>query len=283
MVVYVMNTAAVANSAAPFTEERLEGIRKLFNGVPTYDINLRGSRLQTIEFLDARGTQLKTSRLNTFLSFVAGFSVVLFPATDFTILPQGWEYVKMISLTKSFYHTADVDSSAVAVSHHCKLLNSHQLLARVGSLRRQGRPTITSNYMSRENDTPTTPTGYKALMRNMIADTMSWSEFLFEKVLVDIDRKEGISVIVKGRLASNTARRTNGVMRTPYVFTARVLHGIMGVDLGDLTFRDIELREDMFVLQWVKTAMNHLSEKVPGMQQRLNVEVMDHSENKDDA
>ena len=74
-------------------------------------------------------------------------------------------------------------------------------------------------------------------MRNMIAESMSWCEFLFEKVLVDIDGTEGVSVIIEGRLASNTARRTNMVMRIPYVFTARVLHGIMGVNLGDLTFR----------------------------------------------
>ena len=56
VVVYVVNTATVANPAAPFTEERLEGIRKLFDGVPTYDINLHGNRLRTIEFLDSHGT-----------------------------------------------------------------------------------------------------------------------------------------------------------------------------------------------------------------------------------
>ena len=100
--------------------------------------------------------------------------------------------------------------------------------------------------------------GYKALMMNMIADSRIWAEFQFELVLVDIDRTEAVGVIVKGRLASNTTRRTNtGVS---YVFTARVLAGIAGiagVNLGGPAFRDIELSQDIFVSQWAKTTMNH--------------------------
>ena len=117
----------------------------------------------------------------------------------------------------------------------------------------------------------------------MIADSNSWSRFLFAKVLVDIDGTEAVDVIVRGRLVSNTARRTNGVSRTPYIFTARVLNGVNNVDLGDLTFRDIELREDAFVSQWAQTAMKHLSGKVPGIQQGLYTDAMNNSENEDNA
>ena len=72
----------------------------------------------------------------------------------------------------------------------------------------QGRPSNTSNFTSRENDAPSTVAGYRALMRNMIADSRTWSEFHFERMLVNIDVTEAVGVIVKGRLASNTTRRT---------------------------------------------------------------------------
>ena len=107
-----MNTATAAKPAAPFMEERLEGIRKLFDGIPTYNITLRNARQETVEFLNTLGAQLTPHRLKSFLSFVAFFSSVVLvskvetiedsnnflrpylPATDFTVLPQGWEYVK---------------------------------------------------------------------------------------------------------------------------------------------------------------------------------------------
>ena len=114
MVIYVVNTATAANPAATFMEERLEGIRKLFDSIPTYNITLRNARQETVEFLNTRGAQLTPHQLKCSLSFVAFFSVVLvskveriqdsnnflrpyLPATDFTVLPQGWKYVKMIS------------------------------------------------------------------------------------------------------------------------------------------------------------------------------------------
>ena len=112
--------------------------------------------------------------------------------------------------------------------------------------------------MSQENDAPTTVAGYKALTRNMIADSRTWAEFQIGQVLFDIDWIEAVGIIVKGWLASNTTRRTNtGVS---YVFTARVLAGIAGiagVNLGGPAFRDIELSQDIFVSQWAKTTMNH--------------------------
>lgn len=191
MVIYAVNTSTATNPAAPFTEERLGVIRNLFDNIPTYNITLRNARQDTLDYLDIRGAHLTLIFLKNFLSFVAGFSVVIvtkvetiedsnhflrpyLPATNFSILPEGWQYVKMILLAKSFYHTGDVDSAAVAVSHHCKLLNVHQLLALVEPLRRQDRPTNTANFISRQNEAPTTLAGYKALMTNMIADSNSW-------------------------------------------------------------------------------------------------------------
>ena len=121
--------------------------------------------------------------------------------------------------------------------------------------------------------------GYKALMMNMIADSRIWAEFQFELVLVDIDRTEAVGVIVKGRLASNTTRRTNtGVS---YVFTAMVLAGIVGVNFGGPVFRDMESSQDIFVSQWAKTAMNH--QKVLGMQQWLYGDVVGQDDNEDDG
>ena len=101
----------------------------------------------------------------------------------------------------------------------------------------------------------------------MIADSRTWTEFQFEQVLVDSDGTEAVGVIVKGRLASNTTRRTN--IGVSCVFTARVLAGIAGLNFGGSAFRDIELSQDIFVLQWAKTAMNHQNGKVLRMQQRL--------------
>ena len=149
----------------------------------------------------------------------------------------------MISLTKSCYHSADVNSASIVVNHYCRLLNAHRL----EPPRAQGRPFNTSNFMSRENDPPITVSGYRALTRNMIADSRTWHEFQFEQVLVDIDVTEAVGVIVKGRLANNTTRRTNtGVS---YVCAARVLAGIAGVIFGGPAFRDIELSQDIFVSQ----------------------------------
>ena len=189
-------------------------------------------------------------------------------------------------LTKAFFHTADVDSSAVAVSHHCKLLNATRLLSRVEPLRRQGRPSNTSNYMSRENEAPTTLAGYKALMKNMLVNSQSWHEFIFEKVLLTgVDGVVGnvIGAVMKGRLASNMATRVNGVMRTPYVFTVRALHGVLNNDLGDQLFIDVEVGESDFVSQWAQTAMKHLNGKIVGIQQRTYTDVTGHSDSDDEA
>jgi len=191
----------------------------------------------------------------------------------------------MISLAKSFYHTADVDSSAVAVSHHCKILNAHRLLAQVEPLRRQGRPTNTSNYMSQENEARTTLAGYRALMKNMIVSSRSWSEFNFEKVLLTgLDGIEGdvLGAVIRGRLASNVTTRTNGVLRTPYVFTVRALHGRLNNDLGDQIFIDKDLGENDFVSQWAQTAMNHLNGKLAGIHQSLYTNGPD-SDSEEDA
>ena len=86
--------------------------------------------------------------------------------------------------------------------------------------------------MSRQNDAPRNAAGYKALMRNMIFDSNSWSAFMYKKCLVDIDGALQIGVVVSGRLATCTQVRTNRVQRTPYIFTVRVLNGIRDVDLG---------------------------------------------------
>ena len=51
-----------------------------------------------------------------------------------TVLPDDWGYVEIVLLTKSSYHTCDVNSVLIAVSHHCGLLNVPQLLARVEPL-----------------------------------------------------------------------------------------------------------------------------------------------------
>ena len=192
----------------------------------------------------------------------------------------------MVSLTKSFFHTADVDSSAVAVSHHCKLLNATRLLATVEPFRRQGRPTNTSHYMSQDNEAPTTLAGYKALMKNMLVNSRAWSEFAFEKVvLTGLDGVVGnvVGAVVKGRLASNATTRVNGVVRTPYVFTVRALHGVMNNDLGDQMFMDIEVGESDFASQWAQTAMNQLNGKIVGMQRSSYTDVMGHSDSADDA
>ena len=118
-------------------------------------------------------------------------------------------------------------------------------------------------------------------MRNMIADSRTWAEFQFERVLIDIDGTEAVGVIVKGRLANNTTRRTNtGVS---YVCAARVLAGIAGVIFGGPAFRDIELSQDIFVSQWAKTAMNHPNRKVLGMQQRLYGDVVGHDDKEGDS
>ena len=150
-------------------------------------------------------------------------------------------------------------------------------------LRRQGRPTNTANYMSRQNDAPRNHAGYKALMRNMIVDSNSWSGFLFEKCLVDIDGALQIGVIIRGRLATGTQVRTNGVQRTPYIFTLRVLNGVRGVDLGGEPFRDVELNEDVFVTQWAETAMRHESGKIAGIQQGLYTGATGENDDGDDA
>ena len=298
MMVFVVNTATVTYPAATFTEARLDEIRNLFSSTPTYNITLRNGRQH--DFLEMSGNQLSPYRLKQFLSFVAGFSVVIvckvtrieeanfflrpfLPASNFDVLPEGWQFIKMISLTKSFYYTGDVDSAAVAVSHHCNLFNVHQLLARVEPLRRQGRPTNTANYMSRQNDAPRNPAGYKALMRNMILDSNSWSAFMYEKCLVDIDGALQIGVVVRGRLATGTQVRTNGVQRTPYIFTVRVLNGIRDVDLGDEPFRDIELNENAFVNQWAETAARHESGKIPGIQHGLYTGATGENNDEDDA
>lgn len=303
MMVFVVNTALAENPAAPFTEERLEGIQRLFEPFPTYKIMTRGIRQGYTDFSSMRGPQLSTLRLKTFLSFVGSFSVVIvmkverpedsnlflhpyLPVTDFSVLPRGWEYIRMVSLTKSFFHTADVDSSAVAVSHHCKLLNATRLLATVEPFRRQGRPTNTSHYMSQDNEAPTTLAGYKALMKNMLVNSRAWSEFAFEKVvLTGLDGVVGnvVGAVVKGRLASNATTRVNGVVRTPYVFTVRALHGVMNNDLGDQMFMDIEVGESDFASQWAQTAMNQLNGKIVGMQRSSYTDVMGHSDSADDA
>ena len=109
MMVFVVNTATATYPAAPFTAVRLDAIRNLFDSIPTYNITLRNARHDTHDFLDMSGTQLKPYRLKQFLSFVASFSVVIvtkvgriedvnyflrpfLPATNFDILPEGWQY-----------------------------------------------------------------------------------------------------------------------------------------------------------------------------------------------
>lgn len=72
-------------------------------------------------------------------------------------------------------------------------------------------------------------------------------------------------------------------MRTPYIFTFRVLNGVREVDLGDDTFRDIELNKDALVRQWAQTAMRHESGKIAGMQQQLYTGAMGQNGNEDDA
>ena len=72
-------------------------------------------------------------------------------------------------------------------------------------------------------------------------------------------------------------------MRTPYIFTVRVLNGVREVDLGDDTFRDIDINEDAFVKQWAQTAMRYESGKIAGMQQQLYTGAMGQNGNEDDA
>mmetsp|Transcript_6305 Transcript_6305/g.9269 ORF Transcript_6305/g.9269 Transcript_6305/m.9269 type:complete len:138 (-) Transcript_6305:48-461(-) len=137
--------------------------------------------------------------------------------------------------------------------------------------------------MSRQNDAPRNPAGYKALMRNMILDSNSWSAFMYEKCLVDIDGALQIGVVVRGRLATGTQVRTNGVQRTPYIFTVRVLNGVRDVDLGDEPVRDIELNENAFVNQWAETAARHESGKIPGIQHGLYTGATGENNDEDDA
>lgn len=77
MMVFVVNTATTMYPAAPFTAVRLDAIRNLFDDIPTYNITLRNARHDRHDFLDMSGTQLTPYRLKQFLSFVAGFSVVM--------------------------------------------------------------------------------------------------------------------------------------------------------------------------------------------------------------
>ena len=74
-----------------------------------------------------------------------------------------------------------------------------------------------------------------------------------------------------------------GVMRTPYVFTVRALHGVLNNDLGDQMFMDIEVGESDFASQWAQTAMNQLNGKIVGMQRSSYTDVMGHSDSADDA
>ena len=185
-----------------------------------------------------------------------------------------------------FLISSDVDSSTVAVSHHCKLLNARRLLAQVEPLRRQGRPSNTSNYMSRENEAPTTTAGYKTMMKDMMVNSGSWSEFTFEKVL--LTGLEGVvgdvmGAVILGRHASNATTRINGVTRTPYVFTVRALHGMLNNNLGDERFIDIELSESDFVSQWAKTAIQQLNGKIVGIQQSSYTDVTGNSDSEDEA
>ena len=106
---------------------------------------------------------------------------------------------------------------------------------------------------------------------------------LFEKCLVDIDGALQIGVIIRGQLATGTQVRTNGVQRTPYIFTLRVLNGVRGVDLGGEPFRDVELNEDVFVTQWAETAMRHESGKIAGIQQGLYTGATGENDDGDDA
>eukprot|EP00814_Leptocylindrus_danicus_P002593 CAMPEP_0116039864 /NCGR_PEP_ID=MMETSP0321-20121206/23927_1 /TAXON_ID=163516 /ORGANISM="Leptocylindrus danicus var. danicus, Strain B650" /LENGTH=117 /DNA_ID=CAMNT_0003519389 /DNA_START=475 /DNA_END=828 /DNA_ORIENTATION=+ len=117
----------------------------------------------------------------------------------------------------------------------------------------------------------------------MILDSNSWSAFMYEKCLVDIDGALQIGVVVRGRLATGTQVRTNGVQRTPYIFTVRVLNGVMDVDLGDEPFRDIELNENAFVNQWAETAARHESGKIPGIQHGLYTGATGENNDEDDA
>mmetsp|Transcript_4709 Transcript_4709/g.7129 ORF Transcript_4709/g.7129 Transcript_4709/m.7129 type:complete len:146 (+) Transcript_4709:6-443(+) len=88
--------------------------------------------------------------------------------------------------------------------------------------------------------------------------------------------------VIRGRLASNVTTRTNGVLRTPYVFTVRALHGRLNNDLGDQIFIDKDLGENDFVSQWAQTAMNHLNGKLAGIHQSLYTNGPD-SDSEEDA
>jgi len=140
--------------------------------------------------------------------------------------------------------------------------------------------------MSRENEAPTTVSGYKTMIKEMIVNSRSWGEFTFEKVLLPgLDGVVGdvMGVVIEGRLASNVSTRINGVTRTPYVFTVRALNGVLNNDLGDQTFIDIELSESDFVSQWAETAIQQLNGKIAGIQQRSYTDVTGNSASEDEA
>lgn len=81
------------------------------------------------------------------------------------------------------------------------------------------------------------------------------------------NRAEGI-ILQEGALG------VNGVQRTPYIFTLRVLNGVRGVDLGGEPFRDVELNE---------AAMRHESGKIAGIQQGLYTGATGENDDGDDA
>ena len=166
-----------------------------------------------------------------------------------TALPDDWKYVKILLLMKSVYHTSDVDSALIAVSHHCGLLNVHQLLVRVETLRRQGRPTNTSNFMSHENEAPKTSAGWKTLAGNILNDSNHWLQFQFECLLVDIDNVSILGAVVSGKFAGSNLANTT--YHRTYNFKVRVLaqNASEGAYCGDDLYTDVKLSHDEFLTQ----------------------------------
>mmetsp|Transcript_4701 Transcript_4701/g.7117 ORF Transcript_4701/g.7117 Transcript_4701/m.7117 type:complete len:140 (-) Transcript_4701:7-426(-) len=83
MIVFAVNTATAASPAESFTEERLEGIRKLFDTFPSYKISTWGARQGAVDFSSARGSQFTSHWLKTFLSSIASFlvGIITLPAS----------------------------------------------------------------------------------------------------------------------------------------------------------------------------------------------------------
>ena len=284
MIVLVVNKPG---SGETFTEDRLRAAKDLLGN---WSINpdwkfkfTRRGRAQGSTFVSiksAQGRQLTQARLNAFLDFLQSIQYVviykvngldevnkfLAPFMPLSVsnnmrnsVPSDWKYVRIHAFTKYFYHTGDIDAASLAAAHYVGILNLHHLLSTVSAPRSIGRPKNDTHYLLRDIVVPTTVSGWRMKMQQRLNASSSqssrWTQFLYERVCVDIEGEQKQGVVVHGGYENAVPRADGG--RKLYYFVVRVASsGNVEQDI------DVQMNEVEFSLQWAKLAMNGNTGKI---------------------